>query len=60
MLKSVQKEALDRMDGDKLRKMASIHSHNKEIVAYIDERLEGLNVDVALVENGDMSDFGQM
>ncbi len=47
---SIQKEALDKMDEDKLRKMSSIHSHNKEIVEYIDERLESLNVDGAMVE----------
>ncbi len=53
----MQKEALDKMDEDKLRKMSSIHSHNKEIVGYIDERLESLNVDGAMVEQTDMSDM---
>ncbi len=47
---SIQKEALDKMDEDKLRKISSIHSHNKEIVDYIDERVESLNVDGDMVE----------
>ena len=50
MLKSVQKEAIDKMDEDQLRKTSSINSHNKDIVAYIDERLEKLNVNSAMVE----------
>ncbi len=60
MITSIQKQALDKMDEDKLRKMSSIHSHNKEIAEYIDERLESLNVDSAMVEQTDMSDLGNM
>lgn len=57
MLKSQQKEVLDKMDEENLRKMSSIHSHNKDIVEYIDERLEALNVEAAMVEVADISDF---
>lgn len=41
---------IDKMDEEKLRKTASIHSHDKELVAYIDLKLEKLNVDAAMVE----------
>ena len=54
MLKSQQKEALDKMDEENLRKMSSIHSHNKDIVEYIDERLEALKVESAMVEPGEV------
>ena len=49
MTKQAQ-EAIDKMNEDQLRKTSSIHSHDKELVGYIDTRLEKLNVDAAMVE----------
>jgi len=54
------KRVLDKMNEAELRKAASVHYNNKEIVEYIDTRLDKLNVEVAIVENGDLSDFGDM
>jgi len=54
------REAISKMDEATLRKTASIHSHNKEIVDYIDTLLDRLDVSTALVENTDMSDFGDI
>lgn len=49
MTKQTQ-EIIDKMDEGELRKTSSIHSHDKELVAYIDVKLEKLNVDAAMVE----------
>lgn len=52
------KEAINNMNEEQLRKYASVHYGNKEIVEYIDTRLDKLNVGAAIVENGELDDFG--
>ena len=53
------KNAIDKMTSEEqLRKAASVHYKDKELVAYIDKRLDHLNVDNALVEYTDLDDFG--
>lgn len=54
------REAIDKMNEEQLRKTSSIHSHDKEIVAYIDKKLNSLNRDAAMAVETDMSDMGGM
>ena len=49
---------INKMTEAELRKTISVSFNNKEIVAYCEARLERLNVDDALVEKADLSDFG--
>lgn len=55
------RQAIDKMNEDQLRKTSSIHSHDKELVSYIDTKLDALNVDASMVEPGeyDVGEFFQ-
>ncbi len=48
------RQAIDRMNEEQLRKTSSIHSHDKELVSYIDTKLDALNVDASMVEMGEV------
>ncbi len=48
------RQAIDKMNEDQLRKTSSIHSHDKELVSYIDTKLDALNVDASMVEMGEV------
>ena len=53
-------EVINKMDEETLRKTISIHFDKKDIVELCELRLAHLNVDAAMVEQTDLSDFANI